>query len=267
MNQRPQGDRCDSALPGKDSRLRDEMTGLGEIHEMLEAANITPVIVLARSRTGSNLLVSLLNSHPKIRIRGEKCARLDGQDTSEVLKSAFSARSPKVCLAGFKVFYYHPNDQDSDLLWKTLVSLPNLKVIHLRRENILRTLLSRKIASVQDVWKNHGETANAEGGKPKLTVRLSQGELEKGFKQTRAWEQWGEQLFREHAMHAVTYEELVEDRDETMARLFEFLGVEGCSTETVLEKQNTQKLSELIENYDELCGAFQNTPWSGFFNE
>jgi LPS sulfotransferase NodH len=267
MRQRPQGDRCHPVLPRQDSKLRDEMTGLVEIQEMLETAKITPVIVLARSRTGSNLLVSLLNSHPLIRIRGEKCARLHGQDIYEVLKTAFSARSPKVCLAGFKLFYYHPNDQDSDLLWQTLVALPNLKVIHLRRENILRTLLSRKIASVQDVWKNSGETADAEGVKPRLTVHLSQGELEKGFTQTRGWEQWGEQLFREHAMHAVTYEELVEDRDETMERLFEFLGVEGWSTETVLEKQNTQRLSELIENYDDLCHAFQNTPWSGFFNE
>lgn len=242
------------------------MSEIAKIQKMLDAKQITPVIVLARSRTGSNLLVSLLNSHPKITVRGEKCARLEGRDLSEVLLSAFSVRSPKVCVAGFKVFYYHPNDRDSDMLWNALVGLSNLKVIHLKRENILRTLVSRKIASVQDVWKAKSGNSEIESETP-TRVQMSEAELLKGFQQTRAWEDWGEQLFQNHATISVTYEDLVKDRETIMSRLFEFLGVEVVETETFLEKQNTKGLAQIVENFGELKKVFRDTTWSCFFDE
>mgnify|MGYP006437466411 CR=1 FL=1 len=39
--------------------------------------NFTKFIVLSRSRTGSNLLISMLNSHPNISAEGEKFSRLN----------------------------------------------------------------------------------------------------------------------------------------------------------------------------------------------
>src|SRR3546814_732374 len=39
----------------------------------------TKFIVLSRSRTGSNMLVSLLDSHPRVVAEGEIVARLDGR--------------------------------------------------------------------------------------------------------------------------------------------------------------------------------------------
>ena len=95
-------------------------------------------IVLSRSRTGSNLLISLLNSHPHIYTEREIFGKLSGRNY--------------VKAKGFKIFYYHPLDDDSCSIWDELQSLDDLYVIHLKRRNILRTLLSRKTAGIQDVW-------------------------------------------------------------------------------------------------------------------
>jgi LPS sulfotransferase NodH len=246
--------------------FENKMTEATQIQAMLERNQVVPVIVLARSRTGSNLLVSLLNSHPQIRVRGEKCSRLAGREVGEVLLEAFSTRSPRVRIAGFKVFYYHPNDDSSETLWQILLGLSGLKVIHLKRENILKTLVSRKIASVEDVWKNKGESQQ-ERSQELPTVRFSEKELADGFAQTRAWENWGEELFQHQPTFSLTYEDLVQQRREMMSRVFAFLGVDDLGTETVLEKQNTRSLHEVIENYEELRSAFTESPWSRFFSD
>ena len=52
-----------------------------------------------------------------------------------------------------------------------------------------------------------------------------------------------------------------------MSRVFAFLGVDDLGTETVLEKQNTRSLHEVIENYQELRSAFTESPWSRFFTD
>ena len=109
-------------------------------------------IVLSRSRTGSNLLISLLNSNPYIHAKGEIFSKLSGRNYKEVLAKAFSKQPYYVKASGFKIFYYHPSDDISCGIWDDLQSLDDLHVIHLKRRNILRTLLSRKIAGLNDVW-------------------------------------------------------------------------------------------------------------------
>src|SRR5690606_26460474 len=110
-------------------------------------------IVLSRSRTGSNLLISFLNSHPNIRARGEMFARLNGKNCKDVLARGFARQPFYVKATGFKIFYYHPMDDDSGHVWDVLAELDDLRIIHLKRRNILRTLISRKIADTQGVWK------------------------------------------------------------------------------------------------------------------
>src|SRR3546814_8552873 len=55
----------------------------------------TKFIVLSRSRTGSNMLVSLLDSHPRVAAEGEIVARLDGRDARKRLASELEERFRK----------------------------------------------------------------------------------------------------------------------------------------------------------------------------
>jgi LPS sulfotransferase NodH len=225
--------------------------------------NYTKFIILSRSRTGSNMLLSFLNSHPAICTRGEVLARLNGKDGKKCVARNFSKEPRYIQAKGIKVFYYHPQDDKSGAIWAELVNMKDLHVIHLKRKNILRTLLSRKLAGVQDVWYKIKDTP---GEKP-ISVEFTKEELEKGFQQTRRREKEGDEIFSKHAKIEVFYEDLVCDPEKEFVKITDFLGLNQVNPKTNLKKQNPQKASILIRNYTELKSAFTGTPWEPFFDE
>jgi LPS sulfotransferase NodH len=224
-------------------------------------------IVLSRSRTGSNLLISLLNSHPHIHAEGEIFAKLRRRNCKEVLAKAFAKQPWYINAKGFKIFYYHPLDDRSCNIWDELQSLDDLYIIHLKRRNILRTLLSRKIARAQDVWAVSSDRQHSNLCKAQVSVSFTLDELNKGFKQTREWEEVGDKMFRNHPALSIDYEELVNDRTNTFRKVTEFLGVEYTQPKADLKKQNTKSMRETITNYDELKSAFFQTEWGIFFED
>ena len=222
-------------------------------------------IVLTRSRTGSNLLISYLNSHPQIYAESEIFSWLHGREHRQVLAKVFTKQPFFIKAKGFKIFYYHPQDDDSGLVWRYLMAMPDLHVIHLKRTNILRTLVSRKIAAMADIWTARSSSeVRAQKKKP---VRFSVEELREGFEQTRAWEAQGDAMFRDHPLLQVTYEELTTEPESMFNRVTTFLGVPYKSPRTALRKQNPESLRELIANYDSLKAEFQNTEWASFFED
>jgi LPS sulfotransferase NodH len=224
-------------------------------------------IVLSRSRTGSNLLTSLLSQHPNIHAKGEVFSRLHGRAHTKVLASVFRRQPFYVKAAGFKIFYYHPQDDDSRGTWDALTSIKDLYVIHLKRRNILRTLVSRKFAGLQGQWVATPGGLHATNRGHPTVVAFSPGELDEGFAETRGWELAGEDRFRDHPLLTVHYEDLVKDTRESLRRVTAFLGVRDVAATTELRKQNTKSLSETVSNYDQLKAAFAGTEWRQFFDE
>lgn len=221
-------------------------------------------IILSRSRTGSNLLASLLNSHPRIRTAGEIFARLLDEDPLERLDRAFGPEAPRVGARGFKIFYYHPLDREGSTLWDRLAAMRDVRVIHLTRRNVLRTLLSRKIAGNSDAWQAlRPGPSDTDARQVEMTVD----ELETGFEQTRNWEQDAVHRFHAHPFLQISYEELAGDPRAAVRRVFEFLGLEDCEPSTRLRQQNPENLRRLIRNYDELKGAFAGSRWQGYFED
>lgn len=222
-------------------------------------------IVLSRSRTGSSMLISFLNSHPNLRAEGEIFSKLNGQNYKDVLAKAFSKQPYYIAAKGFKIFYYHPLDDESNVLWKDLMILDNLCVIHLKRRNIFRTLISRKLAGIQDVWRvPSSESLNAANNN---AVTFTPEELEEGFKQTREWEKQGDEMFRKNSMASVYYEDLVNDPEGAFLKITDLLSVHYLHPRTNLRKQNPERLRDLVINYDELKSAFSGTEWQPFFEE
>lgn len=225
----------------------------------------TRFIVLTRSRTGSNLLMSWLNSHPHIHACGEIFRELKGKNYRKILNRIFSKQPRHVKAAGFKIFYYHPQDDNSGDVWDELVSLKDLHVIHLKRKNILRTLLSRKIAGKQDIWgvtKSRPSNAVAE-----KVVELSVEELRSGFEGTKNLEKKYERMFNAHPGLTIYYEDLVKSSEREMSIIAAFLGLEFVAPTTRLKRQNPEKLPQLIRNYEELKNVFSNTEWAPFFED
>lgn len=220
-------------------------------------------IILAQSRTGSNVLVSFLNNHPHVYVKGEIFGKLSGKNCDRILKKVFSKKPFYVKAAGFKIFYYHPLDDHSGRIWDMLTKMRALHVIHLKRRNLLRMLLSRKIAATA---KNYWALSKDRSGQSaEKSVTFTAEELREGFKKTREWENKYEGLFAKHAMLEVYYEDLVGDREHEFKRILDFLGLQYVNPQTHLRKQTPEKTSRLISNYDQLKLEFSGTEWESFF--
>jgi LPS sulfotransferase NodH len=223
-------------------------------------------IVMSRSRTGSNLLMSLLNSHPNIHAEGEVFSHLRGRPYTRVLARTFARQAFFVKAKGFKIFYYHPQDDPSGEIWNSLAAMDDLHVIHLKRRNVLRTLVSRKLAGVEGRWRS-APGSNQQRPPSDVSVSFDVPELEHGFRETRAWEQAGEERFHDHSVLTLEYESMLDRFEETSCQVLSFLGVPQQRLTSPLEKQHTRSLRDMVVNYDALKLAFTGTDWQEFFDE
>jgi len=178
-----------------------------------------------------------------------------------VIEWGFRRVSEGVKATGFKIFYYHPLKEDGTEVWNLLTSMPDLHVLHLKRRNILRTLISRKIAGQTKVWFQTQAPADS----PDRRIEFEVGELRKGFRGTRRLEAEGDRMFAGHPKLEVAYEDLTADILGTFARITEFLGVEALAPSTEYVRQNPEPMSKLVRNYAELKEAFKGTQWEDFF--
>ena len=224
-------------------------------------------IVLARPRTGSTLLVSYLNSHPEINTNGEVLSKLNGLCHRTALRNAFTQRRKNAAVKamGFKLFYDHPFDSPDNALFETLSKLPDLHVIHLKRRNLLRCFVSRKIAHADGKWllRNSSQGKSAE----EKRLRINASELSNEFQNVRNWEQKCDRYFLNHPMIALDYEYLSANPKGAFAHVCDFLGVDNAVATTSLIRQNPEPLPTLVENYSELKQAFASTEWNYLFDE
>jgi LPS sulfotransferase NodH len=223
-----------------------------------------PFVIVSQARTGSNLLVSLLDSHPQIDARGELLRRLGGVPVGDRLGAIYGRKPRRIRAVGFKCFYYHPLDDRNAPIWTHLQGVDQLHVVHLRRRNVLRTLTSRRLAGLTGDWVEHGSIAGTAATAGKPTVRFNGPELREAFEQSEAWAATCEQRFRDHPVLDVLYEELIDTpavRDEILA----FLGVQAQPLRTSMQRQNPEPLAQLIEGFDDLRSEFEHTRWAPYF--
>ncbi|MFC2042983.1 sulfotransferase [Chloroflexota bacterium] len=227
-------------------------------------SNFKRFIVLSRSRTGSSMLITFLNSHPNIHAVWGIFQTLNGRNYKDVLAKTFGKEPYYIKAKGFKIFYYHPEDDKSNDIWEKFMDMDNLRVIHLKRRNILCTLISRKIAGIQDVWLVSSPDRIISKNK---AVTFTVKELEEGFEQTRKWEKYGDEMFKNHPLVSVYYEDLENDPEGTFGKITDFLDVRYVRPKTNLSKLNPERLRDLVINYNELKTAFSGTEWQPFFEE
>lgn len=244
--------------------------------------NYQKFIILGRSRSGSNFLRGLMNSHSQIHVFGEIFQNkdqigwaMDGypQDLRilqefrdhavDFLEQRVFHKFPRrIQAVGFKLFYYHARDESWSPVWDYLKAQERLKIIHIKRRNILKTHLSRQRAVLTDQWFNL--TGVKEKPRP---VTLKYEECLQDFVQTRQWEIETARHFDGHPVLDVYYEELAADSDRVMGEVQSFLGVRPEALNPETYKQSDQPLTEAIENYAELKERFQGSPWAEFFSE
>jgi LPS sulfotransferase NodH len=161
---------------------------------------------------------------------------------------------------GFKIFYQHPVWDPSGKVWQHLSEMEDLRVVHLRRRNLLKAYVSWKIAQKTDVWKQ----ANDSSVELDKRVTISPEECVTFFEQTLQQEKIADERFSGKPVLQTTYESLTDQFGEQMDLIQKFLNVDPLPISMKTAKQNPESLSELVVNYDELSHAFSGTRWGEY---
>lgn len=242
------------------------------------SADYTYFIAIGGPRTGSTLLMRSLNNHSRIIGFGEIVKNTDRypghyhefghsqtlfeRDPARFLQTKVYRKYPSpIGAVGFKIFYHHaPRDTAwGRAVWEYLLDRPGLRVLHLKRRNLLKTFLSRKQAGLTGEYIKYSGAEQA--------VMLDPNEACEFFEQTRAAEREYDAMFAGHPLFEVVYEELTRDYGAVMGGIQSFLGVDYEDVNPGTEKRPSRPLTLQIENYSEMKDHFLGSPWEPFFTE
>ncbi len=243
--------------------------------------NYSKFIILGTERTGSNFLRGILNSHSRVIAFGEIFRRfseigwdLDFYPRSDDLlkllqenpvefldKKLFGYYPKSMQAVGFKIFYSHAHTEKWQPVWEYLKNLEGLKVIHLKRKNILRTLYSLKKAEMTGKWIFDSPHEKID----KNIFAIDYNECLEFFQKIRKLEDKYDRFFSEKEILVVNYEDLSRNYKSEIEKIEDLLGLSKEDIFPVTYKQNRLPLSKAVQNYAELKEKFSGTEWEEFF--
>jgi LPS sulfotransferase NodH len=220
-----------------------------------------PFVVLAYPRTGSYLLVSLLQQFQGLRCYGEifkrKALELPSEDIKAIganlasrnaepfvfLKQLFQLYPDQHC--GFKFF---PNHHADVLTWVTWSNQIN-RVVILRNPFEMYVSFSR--VSATGIWVDKHNKAKHRQPRIKFQAESFDKMMRNILNAQKLFKTTAEK--RPESTITITYDEIA--ALEPVRQLAAFLGAASQPTklEVPLRKQTTERYSELFENFDELA--------------
>ena len=227
-------------------RLRKKFRSV--YNESFGDRNYDKYIIITYARTGSNLLMSYMDSNQEVEAKGELFRSLDGKSCRQVWDEFYAKKNKMIKAAGFKLFYNHPFNTDDREVWDFIADDPKIKIIHLVRKNKLRTFVSGEIAKKTDKWTLKSKDSFSLQDK-QITIDFENfvGRVKKIYD----FEEKTRKDYANRPYLEVSYEDLVDDKEKTMKSVFDFLGVSSTPVKSGYKKQNKETLAELVTNYDD----------------
>ena len=233
---------------------------------------MTPFFIVAAPRTGSNLLCTLLDSHPEVLCHHElynpngvfPALRLRGgeftlgtveernDDPLGFLSRIWEAHFGHRCV-GFKM----TRGQNQSVL-DALLGDVRVHTIVLRRANRLKTYVSELRAQASGLWEVY-DRAELAASRPR--VHVESGALHRHIADNEQFYAGVDAALARSGAPAlrVTYERLFHEDEHR--RILSFLGLRqgGVPLRAASVKQNSCDLRDLIDNYGELADAVRQT--------
>jgi LPS sulfotransferase NodH len=245
-------------------------------------SDYTKFVIAGRSRTGSNLLRGSLMSHSRIVVFGdifrdrgaiqwgipfypqsERLLSLFQNDPARFAETQVFGRFPtRVSAVGFKILYPLAHSESKEPVLAYLENQNALRMIHIKRKNILKAHLSHK--RVQGGRWSNISGSNKDNHPP---IHIEYEECLRAFIRTREREREYDSFFDDHQKIDVLYENLCSDYEGEVRRIQEFLSVDNEVVKPLTYKQFRQPLSKAISNYSELKERFTGTEWEEFFED
>lgn len=258
-------------------------------------------VIVSYPRSGTHLLRTSLESHSAVLCQAEPFNSDDPRlpyplatSTAEILaRWVYRDDVPAAVRAvGFVLQAYHPhalaafpgiraNPAWADV-WAQLAAMEDLKVLHLRRENLLARHLSHRMArrtgrwhawdpeSVDAVTHLAGRPPAEQIGQPpteRPRITLDPTTLAADFAEVESWHRTAEEALANRPVLRLTYEDLCTDFDAVTRRAVHFLGLPPHPLRPAVAKLEERAPAEAIENWAELERHFAGSPWHRFFPE
>lgn len=232
---------------------------------MPDRGEVKRFVILAAPRTGSNMLSSLLHSHPDILchhelynprgifyaldLRGTDFS-FDGMDipARDANPVQFLQKIWQQPLSnshvGFKMTHYQ-----NQPAFDALLEDDSIQKVVLRREDQLATHVSRLIAEQRDIWEDYGDQPKKP---PSIKVHVDPTRLAEDMAFNKAY--YADIQLRldqnnQQAYH-ITYESL--SSSGVLNKLLQFLGCTPAPLQAKSRKQNPEPLKDLVSNYAEV---------------
>ena len=232
-------------------------------------------LIHCAARSGSTMLVHQLNSHPRVRCHDEPFgaenvgnivgyvaeARADNPEWNERLEWLRSRRIERflydvlfdtrdVSAIGFKYKADESLLRSHRKVTRALVEDRDIKVIHLRRRDLLAQYVSHRL-----VLEQTGVTLSHVGDeRPEFRpLAVDPGRCVKTIRDIEARFQKSAALFADHRSHDVDYEDLTDPA--THAELCAFLEVESRPFTTTTQKIVDRPLASLVTNFEDVRSA------------
>lgn len=238
-----------------------------EKRKKLETLNIyfaghqqyTKFVIVGYSRTGSNFLYAGLASCKEVKMYHEVFAdhnRKNGESFDHVFNMVFNKQPSQVSAVGCKIFYFHLTEEE----WKRFIDKEGFKIIHLVRNNKLRTIVSLDIAFKTDQWSSNEDTLITN-----KRIRLDNTTIKKRLESIVQYEQLTRNRFVDRAFLEVSYEELVNYPSKVFNKISKFLNISCVDVSAIeLRKQNPDALKDLIENFEDVVNALKGTEYEKY---
>jgi LPS sulfotransferase NodH len=219
----------------------------------------TRFVIFAQGRSGSTLLVDLLNSHPQISCLAEIFA---GHVISGVRDPVGFAEGllglGRLPAGGFKVKIYQiSRDQRRDPAeFLARFHRRGWKLIHLRRENVLRQAVSDLRSEMTREFHQVGAREPAAGGR--APVAIPPRSLLESMARRREYLAAEERALAGLPHLTLRYEQDLlepEARARAMDRVFAYLGLPPHRAETAFRKVLSSDLSQVLANYEQVRRA------------
>lgn len=219
-------------------------------------------ILLANSRAGTHIVKTALAQHPDVLSHEQRLRWPDFHPTDtgkELFDRLFVTHKRAVVLpldfgAGSNT---HPG------FWDELSS-QKVRVIHLRRWNMVKWFVSLKLAESTNRW-----IAGAQPERPTETVTIDYRELLRTSFAIWRKQRQADRYLREHQAMYLWYEQLSDPKvyQTAMAAVQRFLEVAVMDLRPTCFKQESRPLREIVTNYTELARCLVGSPFEMYLDE
>jgi LPS sulfotransferase NodH len=141
-----------------------------------------------------------------------------------------------------------------------LINADHYHVLHVVRRNVLKTYVSRLAARQRGYY--HSDKA-----KKIQRVAVPTKNIEKRLRQIESDEMEIKRMFKNNGPYLqVAYEDFQHFDDATNSSVLKFLGASQFKIGSLLKKQSSDNLTEMIDNYEEVAACIADTAYAKFLD-